>query len=56
MPVMNPNNPPIGLIQIFKEIPEDNDGEQKLKSAYNYDCTTECPGHMTYMEGCNLIL
>jgi hypothetical protein len=27
-----------------------------MKKAHNYDCTVEIPGHMKYMEGCNIIL
>jgi hypothetical protein len=46
---------PIGLLEILKNI-NDHDGRKKLKECFNYDCTKICPGHMTYMEGCNQIL
>eukprot|EP00347_Sterkiella_histriomuscorum_P010579 403375736 len=56
---------PIGLIPIFEDVPEvlktNNLSQEQikltsLKKAYNYDCTIECPGHMTYSIGANLIL
>lgn len=52
--------PPIGIIPIFDEIPEDyckfEQNALKLKKAFNYDCTKEAPGHTAYSDNCNLIL
>ena len=55
--------PPVGMIEIFGNINNGSCvsivGEENfkfLKKSRNYDCTVECPGHMTYMECCNLIL
>lgn len=46
---------PIGLQEILNNF-EDLNGSKCLKNAHNYDFTIECPGHMTYMKNCNLIL
>lgn len=55
MPMMS-KHAPIGLIPIFEAIEDDKDGTKGLKKAFNYDCTVETPGHMTYMESGGLIL
>lgn len=55
MPFMTKQSP-IGLQPIFESIEHDDDGEKGLKKAFNYDCTIEAPGHMTYMESGGVIL
>ena len=45
---------PIGLSPIFEE--EQFKDSEKVKKAYNYDCTLEAPGHMTYMEALDKVL
>ncbi|CDW87868.1 UNKNOWN [Stylonychia lemnae] len=56
---------PIGMIPIFEDVPEYQRTRNMtphaakmstLKKAHNYDCTVECPGHMTYSVGANLVL
>ncbi len=44
---------PIGIIPIFEEI---ENKDPKLKKAWNYDVTIECPGHVMYNEGSAQIL
>ena len=59
MPIMSKVEP-IGLIPIFEDVPEvkrsEDTSQAKLKKAWNYDVTVECPGHVTYMEGSAQIL
>ena len=56
---------PIGLIPIFEDVPEYKRFKNMtphqakmttLKKSHNYDCTVECPGHMTYSVNANLVL
>lgn len=52
MPVMSKVEP-IGLVPMFNEI---DIKDPKLKKAWNYDVTVECPGHVIYKEGSTQIL
>ena len=51
-PQMQPGTIPIGIQQIFTDVPEDEDGMIGCKKVLNLDVTKEAGNHSGYHLGC----